>query len=203
MTPEATVEWGEGGRKNFVDRILGHPDDAGRQLTGGPALGCAVVAFALLVAAALLPWLVLERSDGTQSELSFVGGTVRELSVDRIGGTLAIAYYFGWFVLFALLAVALVARQPARRMIIAGGLGWTAALVVVVISLTREANDLLNVQQVKGSLGPGVFCGFAAVALAAAAIVLTGWLPTRSAKIEPPEDSEDLGPTDLTVTPLP
>jgi hypothetical protein len=195
MASDATVEWGGDKPVRWLDRLLGDPE-TGRDPLSAPALGGAVVASALMLAAELAPWA------------SRVGADGPGLYVGQAGGFLLVAYYPGWMVLLAMIGAALVVRPRGRRIVVAAGLGWVAGLLVVIAGIARQATTggaFVEPAQLQTAPGPGMFFGFAAVLVAAVALVLTGWRPGAGARRRLRLDREpdvDPGPPDLTVTPV-
>jgi hypothetical protein len=198
---DATVEWGEDRPARWFDRFLGPKDETGRRRFSAPAVGCGIVAIALMVTAEVLPWAVADADQGP------FAGNGQELLLGDVGGFLLVGYYPGWMVMLALIGVALVVEPWRRRVIVAGGVGWAAGLMVVTVGVARQASlgGAFNAQSnLDASLGPGVFFGFAGVLVAAAALLLTGWQPGggRVRKRDDQEPDVDPGPPDLTVTSL-
>lgn len=205
MTGDGTVEWGEERPTNWVDRLLGQPDEVGRRRISGPALGCAVVAAALVLAAQLTPWMIISRV-GPGGDGSPITGD--EIHLDAISDFTLLGYYFGWLVLLGLVGLALVVEPGVRRPVVAGGLGWAVALFMIVVGLTRRVftgGSPYSINAPETTSGPGLFFGVAAVILAAAALALAGWQPGTAGGGRPRpavEPDVDEGPADLTVTPL-
>jgi hypothetical protein len=202
MTADNTVEWGEDRPTGWLDRLLGEPDEVGRRRISGPALGCAAIAVALLLAAQLTPWMVITDSTGVDS-----APEGSEFYLDLISDFSLFGYYLGWLVLLALVALALVIEAPTRRLVVAAGFGWTVGLFVIVIGLTRRVlsgGSPFGATAAGTTFGPGVFFGIAAVAFAVAALALSGWQPGTGRGRRQRRESEpdiDPGPADLTVTP--
>jgi hypothetical protein len=203
MTADGTVEWGEDRPTGWLDRLLGMPDDVGRRRISGPALGCAVVAVALQLAAQLTPWMIV--TDSGPETLP----TGSEVHLELVSDFALTGYYIGWLVLLALIGLALVVEASTRRLVMAAGLGWSVALLMIVIGLARRSisgGSLFTGLTTDSTLGPGAFFGTTAVLVGAAALALAGWQPglrgRRAARSESEPDDIDPGPADLTVTPL-
>lgn len=205
MSADATVEWGDERPVGWLDRLLGEPDQSGRRRLSAPALGAAVLSGALLLAAQLSPWMVL-------SGPIINGVPAREgesdVHLDQAGQISAIAFQLGVLVLFGFVGAALVARPAARRVLTAAGAGWGFGLFTVVVGLGRSMSDggrSFGEDSGETAVGPGVFFAGAGVLVAVVALVLSGWQPGRSARHPAGRAAEpdvDVGPTDLTVTPL-
>jgi hypothetical protein len=201
---EATVEWGEDERPRWYDRFLGSVNKTGPRRLSVPALGCGIVAAAMMLAAELLPWAVATTG---LNDSGPIGGPGHEFFLSEAGGFMLAGYYPGWLVLLALIGLALVVAPATRRLLVAAGLGWAAGLLVITIGLVRQATSggvFAGQSNIHANLGPGTFFGIAGVVVAAAALALTGWRPgggvgrPRGAR----EPDVDPGPPDLTVTPL-
>jgi hypothetical protein len=200
----ATVEWGDDRPARWFDRFIGYPQGGARRRLSAPAIGSAVVATLLMLAAELLPWGTVSTDATSQGQLN--GSSVDNLYLGDAAGFLLAGYYPGWLALLGLIGTALVARPAGRRRLIGGGLGVAAGLLVLTAGAARAilaGNAFRSVVAVDIGSGPGMFFGFAAVLAAAAALVLTGWRPGRR-RLRAPDEEPDVepGPPDLTVSPV-
>ena len=206
-----TVEWGSpaverAARRRWRPRI-GWP----RAGPGSAALSCAVVGFALAVAAQLLPWMTVEFGvEGLNQAVPVDIGLDLLVSVPA-----ALVYQLVWPPLLGLVGAALVVARRRRRVVAAAGLGVAAGQVAVLAGLVRAIrygagvysfgpNGVRTANQLPPiTLGPGVYFGFAAVLLVALALVFAMGTRLRRGGVPPNEDEPDAGPPpDLTVTPL-
>jgi hypothetical protein len=206
----ATIEWGHE-RVGWVSRLLGRepdrPGDAVRLSRVG--LGCVIAAFALILAAELLPWMVInsvETADQSTPNAARVG---TELYLGQVGSLPALMYDAGWMALLALVAVHMVSPPALRRMLAAAALGVAGGQLALLFGLVRaikEGGGLLgggNVGTVANtSLGIGVYAAFAALVFVLLGVALAGRRPGRRVATAPPARVEE-EPADLTVTPLP
>jgi hypothetical protein len=119
-------------------------------------------------------------------------------------------------VLLGVVAVALVIRPPARRVVVAAGLGLAAGQLALLVAI---AHGILNqqqlfttrftplgVQRIPSDLELGFYCAVAALVLLVGALLLAGGAWRRRPPFAPdPADQEPgalAAPTDLTVTPV-
>jgi hypothetical protein len=217
--PATTLEWGgvDEHRARWWDRVIGRAGEPGRALA--PAgVGVAVVGFALVLAAQVLPWMDLTATSAAEAARQQTGRTT--LGLDQLGTWALFAYQVGWMLLLATVCVALVVEPAPRRIVGAAGIGFAAAQLAVVVGLTSTVQDgggvfrLSDADAAGVGLGEGVYCAYAAVLLLSAAILLAGRRPGRRVAAAQPRsgryrrivaDDEETagGPIDLTVTPLP
>lgn len=213
MAGSGTVEFGDDRPVRFVDRLFGDHGAGGFGLSA-PAVGAAVVAIALFIAAELLPWATVQRELNTRD-----GSTTqaRDLSLDAVGWGVTTAYYLGLMLLLAVVGLAQVSRPHTRRSLTAAGFGLAAAMVVLLIGVVRRAGEggQFGVfdESVSTTPGSAPYVAIAGVLVAVAALVITGWHPAGQAALtgrkrrptaEPgsdDDDGEEPGPIDLTVTP--
>jgi hypothetical protein len=220
----STIEQGCPDRGSWLDRLLGRYPGTGRRSVSADedrprtgrrvnrvALGCALAAFGLVIAAEMLPWMLIEAGSGTTLEPT-IGGGGTEFQLSQLGTWRTPVYSLGWMVLLALVALALAVRPPARRLVTAAGFGWAGGQTVLLVGLAvhvehgggifgdRFFNNTLNI-----SLGPGAYAAFAAVALAALALAIGqfDWSPSRGRTPKEAAPEVEAGPIDLTVTPVP
>jgi hypothetical protein len=206
---DGTVEWGEDRPVRLMDRLFGVSGDDGRRLSA-PAVGAAVVAFALFLAAELLPWMTIERQqEGIGPNLP---SQTADVPLDGVGWGITAAYYIGLMLLLAVIGVVQVSRPHTRRVLSAAGTGVAAALLVLLVGVVRRAGaggqyGLFDVNTAT-AVGPGPYLAIGGVLVAVAALIVSGWRPSvpgrRPAAADQPveeDDDEEPGPIDLTVTP--
>jgi hypothetical protein len=217
MAGSGTVEFGEDRPVRLLDRLFGDHRAGGFGLSA-PAVGAAVVATALFIAAELLPWANVQRQIETGSGPTTLGQT-RDLSLDAVGWGVTAGYYIGLMLLLAVVGLAQVSRPHTRRALTAGGIGLAAAMVVLLIGVVRRAGEGGQYgvfdDSVQTTPGAAPYVAIAGVLVAVAALVIAGWHPAGAAGIgvrkrrrpvaaEPlddDDDGEEPGPIDLTVTP--
>jgi hypothetical protein len=211
MSGDGTVEWGGDKPVRLMDRLFGDAGVGGQGLSA-PAVGAAVVAVALFVAAELLPWMsVTQQQQGIGPELP---SETREVSLEAVGWGVTTAYYVALMLLLAVVGLVQVTRPHTRRALTAAGAGVAAAMLVLLVGVIRRAGEGgqygMFEQTADASAGPAPFIAIAAVLIAVAALVISGWRPAvptghrRPAPADPDEDDDDddePGPIDLTVTP--
>jgi hypothetical protein len=228
------VEWGSTAAETAVERVNGRrwwPARGETKAAGaGPAtrthgfrispigLGCAIVGFGLTLAAELLPWMTVRlgsaRDPSTGEFLPDQSGSGVDLGLDRLASWQSLLYNGGWIVLFALIAVALVADPRRRRTAIAAGLGAAAGQVTLLVGIAHAVNDGVGIYgdgltRLSGppvQFGPGLYAAFGAVLVVAAALVFAGRVrgsrPGSAAVTAADQPTEPAGPVDLTVTPV-
>lgn len=217
MAGSGTLEFGEDRPVRLIDRLFGDYRAGGFGLSA-PAVGTAVVATALFIAAELLPWATVQRQIETGSGPTTLGAT-RDLSLDAVGWGVTAAYYIGLMLLLTVVGLAQVSRPHSRRALTAGGFGLAAAMVVLLVGVVRRAGEGGQYgvfdDSVSTTTGSAPYVAIAGVLVAVAALVITGWHPAgpagltnrkrRPAAAEPvsddDDDGEEPGPIDLTVTP--
>ncbi len=209
MSGNGTVEWGEDRPARLLDRLFGDAT-GGAQRLSAPAVGAAIVATALFVAAELLPWMSVKLVASSFASPDGVE-TTRDLPLDMVGGGIATAYYVGLLLLLAVVGLVQASRPATRRALTAAGFGLAAAMLVLLVGIIRRAGEGGQVTLYppsESSVGPGPYLAIAAVLVVVAALVVSGWhpsVPGRRPVAGPPVDSDDddeePGPIDLTVTP--
>ncbi len=190
----------------------GPPD---RPVLRGAGIGLALSGFGLLLAAEWLPWLSQSIDPSEQDFPTATGGRI-EQGVTQLG-TSADILHLGWLALLGVVAVALVIRPPARRVVAAAGLGLAggqlALLVAIAHGILNQQRQMVNsrftpvgVARVPGDLELGFCCAVAALVLLAGALLLAGGAWRQRPQFAPdPADQEPgalAAPTDLTVTPV-
>lgn len=208
---DGTVEWGEDRPVRLLDRLFSDVGGGGQGLSA-PAVGAAVVAFALFVAAELLPWMTVERQP--QGVGPGIPTQTTDVSLDGVGWGTTAAYYIGLMLLLAVVGLVQVSRPHARRVLTAAGFGVAAALLVLLVGVLRRAGEGgqygLFDETTSTTVGPAPYLAIVAVLLLVAALVVSGWRPTVPGRRRPPkaeepvdeeDDDEEPGPIDLTVTP--
>lgn len=206
---DGTVEWGEDRPVRLMDRLFGDAGGGGQRLSA-PAVGAAVVAFALFLAAELLPWMTVDQP------LQGIGPDIptqtRDVSLDGVGWGITAAYYLGLMLLLATVGLVQVSRPHARRVLTAAGFGVAAALLVLLVGVIERAGKGGQYgvfdANTSTSVGPGPYLAIGGLLLVVAALVVSGWRPSvpgrRPAQAQEPvddDDDEEPGPIDLTVTP--
>ena len=208
MSGGGTVEWGGDRPVRLLDRLFGDAGGGGWRLSA-PAIGAAIVATALFLAAELLPWMTVEVTTGPFDTPGLPTET-RDLPIDMIGSGIATAYYVGLLLLLAVVGLVQVSRPHARSVLVASGIGLAAAMLVLLVGVVRRAGEggevVFSVRE--ASAGPGPYLALVAVLVVVAALAASGWHPSvsgrRPAAAEPvgdDDDDEEPGPIDLTVTP--
>jgi hypothetical protein len=207
MTANGTVEFGADRPSSWLDRLLGEPDKAGRRKVSTPALGCALVALALITAAELLPWMTVSVTPESSPTPPLPVGDDQELYVEQVGTVVLVGYYLGWLVLITLIGMVLVARRTTRRLVTGAALGVAAAQLVFVAGLSRRVvygGEYFAGSRPHSSFGPGVFLAFAALALFVAALITAGWRPgPRGGRRRRAPELDVDRPPDLSVTGTP
>jgi hypothetical protein len=209
----STIEWGGGA----ADPLGGRLDwlTTERPVLRGAGIGCAVAAFGLLVAAELLPWMVVTTSSLQQDFPTGSGGRV-EAGLTQLGSPTEI-FSLGWLVVLAAVATALVVRPPFRRVVVAAGLGLIAGQLALLVGITRGIKHPVNPGLFRGGFagtdlpiqfGLGVYCAYAALVLLVLALAFAGGVPRQMRDSDPEPAAaqghpDPRGPADLTVTPLP
>jgi hypothetical protein len=213
MAGSGTVEFGEDRPVRWLDRLFGDFGGSGLRLSA-PAVGAAVVAVALFIAAELLPWATVQRQIETGAGPTNLG-QARDLSLDGVGWGVTAAYYIGLLLLLAVVAVAQVSRPHTRRALSAAGIGLAAAMVVLLIGVVRRAGEGGQYgvfdESTSTTAGSAPYVAIAGVLVAVVALVLAGWHPAAVTRrphrpaAAPPvavdDDGDEPGPIDLTVTP--
>jgi hypothetical protein len=217
MAGSGTVEFGEERPVRLIDRLFGDYRAGGFGLSA-PAVGAAVVAAALFIAAELLPWATVQRQIETGAGPTTLGQT-RDLSLDAVGWGVTAAYYIGLMLLLSLVGLAQVSRPHMRRALTAAGFGLAVAIVVLLIGVVRRAGEggQFGVfdDTVTTEAGSAPYVAIAGVLVAVAALVITGWHPSGTPgsavrkrhrpavaeSVDDDDDGEEPGPIDLTVTP--
>lgn len=176
------------------------------------AVGCAVLGFVLVLAAELLPWM---RASLPAAEPA-LGGTGRalELGLDQLNSWQVLIYNPGWTLVFAALALALVAPPAWRRPAVALGLAACAGQLALLVGLAKTVrhggglSDRIS-GDVATSMDGGLYAAFGALLLLAAALLLCVAQP-RPRRVHGsdggrPEGAEgwraEPGPIDLQVLP--
>jgi hypothetical protein len=203
----ATIEWGHE-RVGGVSRLFGREHNRVVRFSR-VGLGFAIAAFALILAAELLPWMVINSIETSDQSPPSAGRVGTELYLGQIGSLPALMYDAGWMLLLALVAVHLVSPPAVRRMLAAAAFGVAGGQLALLIGLVRaikEGGGLLGGGSVgtttNASLGIGVYAAFAALVFVVLGVALAGWRPgRRTAAARPAGFDEE--PDDLTVTPLP
>ena len=194
----------------LMDRLFGDAGGDGRRLSV-PAVGAAVVAFALFLAAELLPWMTIERRpEGIGPNLP---SQTADVSLDGVGWGITAAYYIGLMLLLAITGLVQVGRPHTRRVLSAAGTGVAAALLVLLVGVVRRAGaggqyGLFD-ENMATAAGAGPYLAIGGVLVTAAALIVTGLRPTVPGRrpvvadqpVEDDDDDEEPGPIDLTVTP--
>ena len=206
----ATVEWGHE-RVGWMSRLLGRgedrPGEAARLSPVG--LGCTIAGFTLILAAELLPWMVIDSAQVSDQSAASSDRAGTELYLGQIGSLPALMYDAGWMLLLALVAVHLVSPPMLRRMLAAAAFGVAGGQLALMIGLVRavkQGGGLLGGggvgTAVHATLGIGVYAAFAALVLLLLGVRLARSRPgRRTASV--PLAALDEAPADLTVTPLP
>jgi len=190
---------------SWLDRALGHDHDEERPRAQTPgAIGCALVAVALAVAAELSPWASVTGSAGNlppnvdPDEIGAAG----TLYLATVGTWTSLVYAIGWMGLFALTATAIATRSKTAA---AAGVGWAAGQAVLIAGVVGAINrgETLSGRAPTGAefgmeLGP--FAAFAGVVVAVAAVVFAMWTPARRTRTHNEAVDVEPGPVDLTVT---
>ncbi len=208
MAGDGTVEWGEDRPVRLMDRLFGEVGMGGQRLSA-PAVGAAVVAFALFLAAELLPWMTVEQ------QMQGIGPDIptqtTDVALDGVGWGITAAYYIGLMLLLAVVGLVQVSRPHARRALTAAGFGVAAVLLVVLVGVIERAGrggqyGRFDVNMTS-SVGPAPYLAIGGVLVVVAALVVSGWRPsgpgrrpTKAAEPVDEEDDEEPGPIDLTVT---
>ena len=209
-----TVEWGDASVEHAAPVRRWSPVRLGASQLSRVGIGSAVIAFALVLAAQVLPWLTVAQSAAPGLRGQNAIDVVRDFTVDELRAShLVLVYGLGLFALFGLAGVVLFA--PGRwRAVSAAGIGVAAAQLTILTSIAHaatrgySASDALPApeQGFDYSFGPGLYCAFASTALIVVSLVVAGGLvrPRRRSDeaTELVEDSPDAPPVDLTVTPL-
>jgi len=219
-----TVEWGNGGparaRRTAWRRAA--TATAGNRTA---AVVLAVLGFAALVAAEVLPWTSLNtggtavsipQSDSDPAAVSGTLSTFSNVDLHRLDATATLAYHFGLVLVLGLVGAALMGRPGHRRTALGLALGALAAQIVMVVGIMHSFQDYflslgLYARQLPPgfttSVGPGAFCALAALALLLAALLISA-LPAQvrtrlgGGPVEPAGDRFTDTPADLTVTPV-
>ena len=211
MAGDGTVAWGGDRPLRLLDRLFGDVGGGGQRLSA-PAVGAAVIATALFIAAELLPWMTVE-----QQIQGWTGPGVptqtREVALESVGWGVTAAYYIGLMLLFAVVGLAQVSRPHARRALSAAGFGLAAVMVVLLIGVVRRAGEggqygMLE-SGMTSTVGPAPYVAIAGVLMVVAALVVSGWRPPVPGRrpvqsedqVDDEDDDEEPGPIDLTVTP--
>jgi hypothetical protein len=208
----STIEWGGG--SGSLDRLNGRLDwlITDRPMIRGAGIGFALAGFGLLVAAEVLPWITSTESVNAQTFPTVSGPTETGLAQLPVSTDI---FNLGWLAILAVVTTALAVRPPARRIVIAAGLGLLAAQVALLLGMTRGLEHLTTTTTVlRGGynqtlartelpvrLEVGLFCAYGAAALFVLALLLAGGLPRRLRAAEPVHAEPEPGPTDLTVSP--
>jgi hypothetical protein len=211
MAADATVEWGDDGRRvRLIDRLFGDPETGPVRRVSVPALVCGVLAVGLFAVAEALPWMSVRPGNLPGDESLVLTGTTRDFSIENVGGGVVSAYHFGIALLLMVIGAALVSRPHLRRVLSASGFGLTAGLLIMVVGMIGEAGrggDLaIFYANVDATVERGPYVAIAAVVAAAAALALSGWHPHRSIRRSKPDPAEaededvEPGPIDLTVS---
>jgi hypothetical protein len=222
--PVDTVEWGSGGPARTRRTAWRRAATA----TAGNRTAAAVLAvlgFAALVAAEVLPWTSLHISDTAvsipQSNSDAVASSETlssyyNVGLHRLDATAALAYHFGLVLVLGLVGAALMGRPAHRRTALGLALGALAAQIIMVVGLVHSFHDyflslgLYTRQLPPGfttSVDPGAFCAFASLALLLAALLISA-LPAQvrtrlvAGPLEPADERFTDTPADLTVTPV-
>jgi hypothetical protein len=207
----SVIEWGGGGPA--TGKVGGSLDwlTTDRPVIRGAGIGFALAGFGLLIAAEVLPWMSYATSTSQQDYPTTTGGQVTN-GVAQLPVSTEILN-LGWLILLAAVATALAVRPPVRRVVVAAGLGLAAAQVALLAGITRGIVHTTSMSSVfRGGfvqteipvkLELGLYCAYAAAALFALALLLAGGVPHRLRKAEAePDEEDDAGPVDLTVTPV-
>jgi hypothetical protein len=206
------IEWGGGGPA--TEKVGGSLDwlTTDRPMIRGAGVGLALAGFGLLIAAEVLPWMSYATSASQQDFPTTTGGRVTN-GVAQLPVSTEILN-LGWLMLLAAVATALAVRPPVRRVVVAAGLGLAAAQVALLAGITRgiaHTTAMSSVfrggfvqNEIPVKLELGLYCAYAAVALLALALLLAGGVPHRLRETEAaaPDEEDDAGPADLTVTPV-
>jgi hypothetical protein len=208
----SVIEWGGGGAT--TEKVGSSLDwlTTDRPVIRGAGIGFALAGFGLLIAAEVLPWMSYATSTSQQDFPTSTGGRVTNGVAQLPVSTEMLN--LGWLVLLATVATALAIRPPARRIVVAAGLGLAAAQVALLAGTTRGIEHTTSTSSVfRGGfvqtdipvqLELGLYCAYAAAGLFALALLLAGGLPRRLREADVvPEEEDDAGPADLTVTPIP
>jgi hypothetical protein len=210
MSGNGTVEWGEDRPVRVLDRLFGDAG-GGFQRLSAPAVGAAIVATALFVAAELLPWMSVEVETSSSFASAEAVKETHDLALDMVGGGISTAYYVGLLLLLAVVGLVQASRPHTRRALTAAGFGLGAAMLVLLVGIIRRAGEGGQVAlypPTEASAGPGPYLAIAGVLVVVAALVVSGWRPTVPGRrpvadvpVDDDDDDEAPGPIDLTVTP--
>jgi hypothetical protein len=208
----SVIEWGGGGAT--AEKVGSSLDwlTTDRPVIRGAGIGCALAGFGLLIVAEVLPWMSYATSTTQQDFPSPTGGRVAS-GVAQLPVSTEILN-LGWLVLLAAVATALAIRPPARRVVVAAGLGLVAAQIALLAGITRGIVHTTTTSSVfRGGfvqtdipvhLELGLYCAYAATVLFALGLIFSGGLPRRLRQADvAPAEEDDAGPADLTVTPVP
>lgn len=194
----AILEWGG---------LPGSGGDVGA-LTRGAGFACAVAGFALLIAAQALPWISLRTSPVQQDFPTASGGHLQRGLAELVIPT--DIFNLGWLVVLGAVATALAVRPPARRVVVAAGLGLVAGQLALLVGMTRgiQHSSILRstfpAPEPQVQFEAGLYSAYAALALFAAALLLAGGVRARLRQpVAPADEPAPAGPADLTVTPVP
>ncbi len=214
-----TVEWGNGGRAD-EERVRSPRVALDAVLPRPTAAILAVLAFAALLGAVVLPWTSLQVPTSTTGGAEATAQGI-DIGLERLNTIGTLTYQLGWVLLLGLVGLAILGRETTRRAAIGAAFGVAGGLLMVVISMIRSFRYVVSGDGVGGtgagpqtSMGAGAYLAFAALALAVAAVAAAAWLPVRSRRAQPeaadpevwPGEGEEgtAGPpVDMTVSPLP
>lgn len=205
------IEWGDS--EPATGKVGGSLDwlTTDRPVIRGAGIGCALAGFGLLIAAEVLPWMSYATTTSQQDFPTTTGGRVTN-GVAQLPVSTEILN-LGWLVLLAAVATALAIRPPVRRVVVAAGLGLVAAQIALLAGITRGIEHTTGTStvfrggfvqtEIPVKLEFGLYCAYAAAALFALALLLAGGVPHRLRRAEAaPDEADDTGPADLTVTPV-
>jgi hypothetical protein len=220
-----TIEWGDAQpeRQGWLGRLTVTPRATGdevrreepAQRLNYVALGLIIVGFLAVLAAQYLPWVHIDLSslnDGTTPPPT-TGTRTYDFALGVINTWQIMAYGLSVMLLLAALAYLLVAGPATRRPAAATALGLVAGQLTLLVGMARSLQQgagLGSPTQVTVlpdkavTLGFGYSTAVLAVILFLAAALLAARAPRlRRTQEATATTTDDAGPADLVVTPLP